>query len=180
MKLSIQSFNELSSEKKKLVAMVALFMFGMLLWGRLLIKQVPKTAVADPPVATVVASETPGKGPAAKKVVRVSLPDKLSRDLFVPVGYSAGTRKKNDDPVIAPVEKSVPLPADDNHRTQDVLTKAAEKLTLQSTIQGDQPQAVINGQRVRVGQMIEGFELLEIKPRQVILRMNGVDVRLEM
>lgn len=177
MKMSIaNSFGKLSSEKKKLVAMLGLIVVGLLLWGRLLIKQVPKTAVADPPQSSLVTPAPPAKGSTTKKVVRVKLSDKLARDLFVPVGYTPG---KKPDAVITPAEKSRPEPADENVRIQAVLT-AAEKLTLQSTMQGEQPQAVINGQRVRVGQTIEGFQLLEIKPRQVTLRMNGVDVRLEM
>ena len=171
------SFSGLTAEQKKIAAMVALLLVGLLLWGRLLIKQVPKTAVADPPLTPLVtAGGTPNKSTTAKKVIRISFPEKLARNPFVPVGYSP---TKNPETVIAPVEKSSLQPADDNLRTQAVLTHA-EKLTLQSTIQGDHPQAVINGQRVKVGQTIDGFELLDVKPRQVILRMNGVDVRLEM
>ena len=38
----------LKADKKKLALMALLISFGLLLWGRLLLKQVPQSAIAEP------------------------------------------------------------------------------------------------------------------------------------
>ena len=58
---------------------------ALLLWGRLLLKQVPQAAVADQPVkaaATPPASDHPSMRAGPRPVVFVDLPDKIRRDVF--------------------------------------------------------------------------------------------------
>jgi hypothetical protein len=47
-------------------------------------------------------------------------------------------------------------------------------------ITGSDPRAMINGRLLQVGQSVDGFELLEIHERSVILRMQDVKLRLGM
>jgi hypothetical protein len=180
---------KLGAEKKKLLVLGGMVAVGLLLWGRLLIQQVPRTAVADNP--QVAQGETNGDAPAeagetlaaapVKPVQRVSveLPTTLSRDLFT---LDAGryTRVPQEEPVFQPVvEKSAPQSTDDN-RTRVTTPTQAVSLVLQTTILGESPRAMINGQVLKPGQKIGGYTLRRVMPRQVILEMNGVELRLEM
>jgi hypothetical protein len=53
-------------------------------------------------------------------------------------------------------------------------------LTLQSTLLGQPPRAIINGRLLVPGDRINGFTLRRITRREVILEMNGFEVRLGM
>jgi hypothetical protein len=57
-------------------------------------------------------------------------------------------------------------PAADSHIASDALE-------LQSTICGDQPMAVINGQVLKVGDEIEGFLLERVEPTSVWVKRNN-------
>jgi hypothetical protein len=50
---------------------------------------------------------------------------------------------------------------------------------LQSTIISDDPRAVINGQFVGAGELIEGFKVVEVTAKACVLVQDGVRVRLE-
>lgn len=62
----------------------------------------------------------------------------------------------------------------------DAVRRAARGLVLQSTVAGDPPRAVISGQVLQPGERINGLELRQVLPRQVVLESDGVEVRLEM
>jgi len=47
-----QMMTKLTSDKRMLCLVVSLFAVGMLFWGRLRLKELPKTAVADPEETT--------------------------------------------------------------------------------------------------------------------------------
>jgi len=181
--------NMSAANKKKLFILLGLAAGGLLLWGRLLLQQVPRTVVADPPAQTValqtpVNDAAPGSvatlasGPIVRQAVNVQIPSKLPRDLFAldPTGY---TRLPKDEPDIKPVEKSYTKPTDDNQAAGE-FAKAAGSLVLQTTIMGDTPRAMISGQVLKQGQQIKGFVLKKILQRQVILERDGVELKLKM
>ena len=75
------------ADKKKFGAMLFLAVVGLLLWGRLLLKDVPRTADADPAPANNV--EPPDKSSVEPvrihkmPTITIDLPGTLQRDLFL-------------------------------------------------------------------------------------------------
>jgi len=176
-----QLIRRITADKKKLSIMVGLLAVLMLLWGRLLLKEVPRTAVADPVMTTQVANN---RGAARSSQIdslarlEVELPGNLGRDLFA-LDVTAYTPVQKKPIVEVSVEKS-PREISDEQLKASQVRQAATGLKLQTTMHGAQPLALINGELIQVGQTIRGFELIQVLPRQVVLRMNGIDIHLEM
>ena len=169
-------FFQLISDKKKLSLMLGLLLVALLLWGRLMLKQVPRTAIATPPdEASASVEGDASERTTHRQIVYVDLPKILTRDLFV-INPDLYTRIASYDHVRIGLEKLPSNPADDLLRG----IRGPNGLVLQTTILGDQPRAVINGQVVLVGQKIRGFTVKKIMSRQVIIEKNGIKIRLEM
>ncbi|MFO0973509.1 MAG: hypothetical protein U1A27_08740 [Phycisphaerae bacterium] len=56
--------------------------------------------------------------------------------------------------------------------------EAATAIKLQSTIAGAEPAAMLSGKLVHVGERVNGFELIEVRDRQAVVRKDGVRVTL--
>jgi len=182
---------DLLADKRKLGLGVTLVAVALLLWGRLLLKDVPRTAVADPKPDRQAnastppeAAPTPAPGPVGQQPPEVVLepPRPGARDLFAwqPRFYpGAFAEPENDESS----QKSGSDSADQDQQRRQlrraVLAEAAS-LNLQSTMLGDRSRAVIGGVLLETGQSIRGFELVEVRPRQVTLVKHGVKVTLEM
>lgn len=171
--------------KGKVAFMCALLVIGMLLWGRLLLKHVPRTAIADPNQLATEVSVVPAE-PASpmRALVKFKKPTPMSRDVFVLDASKYARVAKPEQPLPAVVEVVVPEKsrderADEQERIREV-QRAATALSLQSTVLGDSPRAVINGIPVSPGQKIRGFVLKKVFARSVVIEMNGVEIRLEM
>lgn len=168
-----------TADKKKLSIMMALMAVGLLMWGRLLLKNVPRSAVADDknPVAHSGAAGIGGPSVKRPRVV-VDLPTQVDRDLFAPHPLLLPAVIDRVVPAVGP-EKSRPDSADGVDRAE-VVRRASLGLQLQTTMLGDHPQALINGVLVSPGQKVQGFELIEVRPRGVVLEMAGIRLNLEM
>jgi hypothetical protein len=163
----------LTANQKKLSALLLLVAVGLLLWGRLLwTQQVPRVVMAHPEEASGLApgseGSAPANAPAPRATVYVDLPTDLARDLFAAAEAPA--------PLTPEPDKSGPQVADDNQQT----TPTAKGLVLQTTILGTPPRALINGRLLVPGDRINGFTLRRILRREVVLEMNGIEVRLGM
>ncbi|MFA9480199.1 hypothetical protein ACERK3_18150 [Phycisphaerales bacterium AB-hyl4] len=179
----LQNFIDRVKQDRKLALMLVLLMVGLLLWGRLLLQpSVPRTATAEPSRATAVVPDSGSVVKASRPdrpVVEVELPDYLARDLFnFPSDEFAWAAPKKAEQTTME-EKSGSERSDDQLRSATV-RKAAENLRLRSVMMGENPSAVINGQVLRPGQQIQGFTLLEIAKRHVLLEQHGVIVRLRL
>ena len=173
----------LTADRRKLSMLLALGAVVLLLWGRLLLKQVPRTAVADPEnqAVSVVAPTTDWSSLLAKDkrpTVLVELPAGVTRDLFRPTGslYRPSGEDAGDD---AGRAKSADHSADDTLRIEEA-RRAARDLHLQSTLLGDRPSAWINNQLIRVGEKVDGFTLKKVTARSVVVEIDGVLIRLDM
>jgi hypothetical protein len=176
-----QLLRRLTADKKKLSVMVGLLAVLMLLWGRLILKEVPRTATASPDVTQVSSlfKTAPRLEPSeAVHKVEMQAPAEVSRDLFAINTDAYATLKIK--PVVEQVAAKSVDDSSDEHVKVAAVMQAVKGLRLQTTMQGPQPLALINGQLIQVGQSIRGFALVEVLPRQVILRMNGIDIHLEM
>lgn len=172
--------SQLLADKRKLSIMVGLLAVAMLMWGRLLLQKVPRTATAEP-VAAVVTADTPVTAASAaviRPVVHLPQTQPLQRDLFaLEASHYQRVAEVEDDTVR--VAKS-PQETVDDSAVARMVHEAAGRLTLQSIIQGARPRAMINGQLLALGQKIEGFTVSQIDQRHVILTRSGVDVKLAM
>jgi len=172
-----QLIEELKSDRKKLGVVVGLVAVGMLMWGRLLLKQVPKTASATDGNQAVAASDAvDASAKRMRQTITLTQPAQMDRDLFLldPSRYSR-TPNHSDE------EFSEKLPGlTSDGALQMAVVQAAVELELQSVTQGDVPAAFINGRLIRVGQSIEGFVLLECDERTAVLERGGIKVRIKM
>jgi hypothetical protein len=81
------------------------------------------------------------------------------------------------------VSKSMSSRADQQEQRQiliDNIRLAAESLKLESTIMGSTPGAMINGQMVHEGSVVNGFRVLSIQARELIVEREGVKLAVTM
>lgn len=176
---------QVTSDKKKLGVMLCALAIGLLLWGRLLLQGVPRTATADDPAtpSATVSDDKPVKaGQSARKdqplpVVHVDLTSVPGRDLFGmdPSRYSRTSGSERGEPEA----KSTQYSSDENPRIAAVREEAME-LRLESVVTGTQPRAYINGRLLAPDDEYEGFTLLEVTDRHVLLTKYGLIIRLRM
>lgn len=162
-------------DKKKTGMVLSLAAVGLLLWGRLLLKQVPQTASADGKPQWLVDIENESRPPdGLKALVRLAEPGKPLRDLFLldPSGYELDLSEQSELSQAKLAEEVT----DEQRRT--AVVEAAAELTLQSVTLGDVPAAFINGRLIRVGQSVEGFVLLGCNERTALLEKDGIKIRL--
>jgi len=179
-----QIIQQVTADKKKLSVMLCALAIGLLLWGRLLLQGVPRTATADDPVDTAQAADNSGhdNGKSSRdsrpvRVIHIDIPASPGRDLFGidPNRYkrTPGTSQNNLGP------KSAHIPTDGDPRTVAVREEAME-LRLESVLTGSQPRAYINGLLLKPGDEIEGFTLLKVADRHVLLTKYDLFIRLKM
>ena len=169
---------ELRSSPLKSGTIALLLVVGMLLWGRLLLKEVPRTASAidEMTLAQWEASQGKASKPARGGLsgqVFLPLPADKARNLFVldPSRYKRTVVQTNTGG-----SAKYPATATEEELRAAVI-EAAQELDLTTVIEGDDPVAIINGQLVRPGHTVEGFTLQRIDGRSVILEQGGTRVR---
>jgi len=179
---------QVMADKRKLGVMCSLCLVALLLWGRLLMKNVPRTAVAVPEAAMASAGgQTPDGSSVkpdqpAKPPVVVARYGPVDRDLFAfdPSHYAIKQPRENggNPPAKLVAEKTDEIKQQQQRRL--AVRAAASQLTLQSTLLGNVKRAMINGELLEPGETIHGFELIDVKARQVTLVRDGIEVTLEM
>lgn len=181
--------SKLLADKKKLGVMLALAAVASVMWGRLLLKNGPKTAVAtiDRVVTEVVVPDhatarTDEPKLRARPTVLIDEHGPVARDLFA---FDASFYKAIDggNATVQSSEKSGPDSSDENagrRAAEMAVHAAASGLKLQTTVLGQRNRAMINGELLEEGQTIQGFELTEVRSRSVRLAKDGVEVTLEM
>jgi len=180
----IQIFHQVTADKKKLSIMICALAIGLLLWGRLLLQGVPRTVTADDPEKQAQATDnqaTPTGTPAAAgkpiPVIHIDLPSYPGRDLFGmdPSRYrrNPGTSQNNSGPKLAQITT-------DGDPKMAVVREEAMGLRLESVLTGSQPRAYINGHLLKPGDEYEGFTLLKVTDRHVILEKYDLFIKLRM
>lgn len=173
----------LTQDKKKFALIVGLGCVMLLLWGRLILKQVPRTAVAKPAPSSAVSTATSPATEALRRkviaadkpIVEVPLPTVSRRDLFAmdlaeyPTDMPVQKTQRNEQPQVSSQDQ-----------TEQELRSMVGRIRLQSTVLGAHPCAVINGQILQIGQSYESLVLKQVQSRQVILEYKGRLVRLRM
>ena len=170
-----QAWRQVTADKKKLGLMVGLMAVGLLLWGRLMLKQVPQVATADDGLAVAAAADMAQR--PDRVTVKLLSPGPLDRDLFALAAdhYRALPKAPEKDLTLP---KSEPEASDDSVRR--AVLEDARGLRLQSVTLGDVPAAIINGRLVRLNGLIDGFTLLHCDERSAVLERDGLKVRIRM
>jgi hypothetical protein len=94
-------------------------------------------------------------------------------DFFVPADASAN---RTSPEAVADQDEE----AQQHEAEVQVIRAQAKALMLQSTMLGAVPTAMINDRVLRVGDWVNGFEVVQIGSGECVLEKNGVRVRLEM
>lgn len=176
--------HQITADKKKLGIMVCALALGLLLWGRLLLQGVPRTATADDPAKTAQKTDnndpSGGNNPQNDKplpVVHVDLPATPGRD---PFGIDPSRYKRNlGASHRTSAAKSTQVTPDEDPKTAAVRQEAME-LRLESVVTGTRPRAYINGRLLAPGDEYEGFRLIQVTDRHVLLTKYGLIIRLRM
>lgn len=153
----------------------------LLMWGRLLLKEVPRVSTAEPTGAVQSdTSATNGLKAGDTKPEQVFLTEiPLSeRDPFdfdpspynrteLPVFQDVGLRQQNESP--------------DSEAVVVDLRRALARLNIQSIVGGNPPRVMIDGRVLRPGDSIEGFQIVSINysNRTVDFERAGHTLRLK-
>ncbi len=157
-------WKRLTADKKRFGAMAALLGVALLMWGRLLLKDVPRTAVAAPKSNEKSMSEFVIP---KRSVVYVDFATQTTRDPFAmdPVAYGKVEKPKT---VIAPPN---PIPEKSEEEKRAAVESALKGLQLRSTILGAQPHALINEKILAVGgEPAPQFTITRITERSVFVQ----------
>lgn len=132
-------------------------------------------------------AQLPGRGALREWMTRpISNPD---RNLFaVRLQYFAKEGQQGIFQTETPgfwdeVEKSMSSQADQRQQRSilvENLRKEAGALKLQTTLMGEHPKAMINGQLVEPGGTVAGFSVVQIGARRVELERDGVRLEIQM
>ncbi len=177
MKHIVQDYvRELRRSPLKGGTIAVLLAVGLLLWGRLLLKEVPRTASAwRASVAVDDGAFDLGARPE-KRPIELTDPGPPARDIFaIDPSHYRRTSSWRDE---ADREKSGRWGTENG--VQAAVVSAAGKLRLTSVIEGEDPVVIINNQLLRAGDTIEGFTVVRLERRAVILESQGVKVRLSL
>ncbi len=176
--------HQLTADKKKLSIMLCALSLGLLLWGRLLLQGVPRTATADDPIKTPQAADHTAPNPAQasktppkQRVIQVDLPDGPHRDLFG-IDPSRYRRTKQMSGMDSGRKSDQVMPDVDPRMA--VVRDEAMELRLESVVTGSRPRAYINGRLLAPGEEYEGFTLIKVTDRHVILTKYGLLIKLKM
>jgi hypothetical protein len=190
---------ELTRDKKKTALLSGLLLLAAILGVRMLVQgSGPSTAGAEPavvakgggampavtqagaPTAALAAANAGKSTPFAGGDLRpVRGHPKIEQDIFAPKLHLFPLEQEAK-PVAAPAPVPVAQPVDQAKVHQEAILAKAKGLSLQSTIVSSQPKAIINGQLVGAGDLVDGFKVVQVTAHACVVVRDGVQVTLEM
>jgi hypothetical protein len=123
------------------------------------------------PAATVTSSSAINLDPTPSQPVKGAMavvwPTDMARDPFhsdrvFPPAAPPEPKQQEAPTVVAPVGLSV-----------DYAAIVREKMNLKGTILGERPIAMMNGRVYRIGEVLEGFTIVEIEKNQITVEREG-------
>lgn len=127
----------------------------------------PAASVTSPADPTFLSAE-PTQKPVAPAVA-IAWPTGIARDPF------------SSDVVLPPPAAPSGAKAEPVAPTEavDVVALAHEKIQLKGTVLGEHPLAMMNGRVFQVGEVVEGFKIIEIKTNQITVERDGSRILVE-
>jgi len=131
-----------------------------------------KTGGGPSPVAAAEAMSEGAAAPSANSYppVTIDWPQDFSRDLFDVRVVMPPTPRPTTAPATKPVEQPVVIIDEAAVAAAD----ARAQVVLTATMVGASPQAIINGQVHRVGEVIAGFRIVQIEQHRIIVERRGI------
>jgi hypothetical protein len=191
----------LRQDKKRTTMLVVLLMIAGIVIGRLVVSYDPpaRASGADKTASNADSQSsggdtgtapTPKSARKHRRIDTASIDRNITRDLFWPDtrcfppseqdganNEAAHQAKLNIAQELAEAEQRKRLKQ--NEHIKSIHTKA-KALCLTTTMLGQSPTALINGQVLRTGDLINGFRLKSISSDCCIVVMEGVEVKLQM
>ncbi|MEM9251383.1 MAG: hypothetical protein AAGB29_03445 [Planctomycetota bacterium] len=173
---------EIKADRRKAIALSSVLVLGLLLWGRLLIRDdVPRVATATP--EQIAATTTPPSAApptvadaADRPDVNVRVPAGSPRNLFA---FDPSPYRPTPNAGLGQRPTKLPTEETDELTRKQLVVREARQLSLQSVVNnGVTNQALIDGRLVGVGEHIDGFEVVSVQERSVVLRKQGTLVRI--
>ena len=136
--------------------------------GIRLLSSGPESAPAATVTPSSATSVLPTPSQSTKGAMTVVWPTDMARDPFhsdrvFPPAAPTPEPKQQEDPVaVAPSGLSV-----------DYAAIVREKFNLKGTILGERPIAMMNGRVYRIGEVLEGFTIVEIQKNQITVEREG-------
>jgi hypothetical protein len=169
-----RTWKKLTADKKRFGLMVSLLVVGLLMWGRLLLKQIPKSAVAQPGANQTEPEDMAGVDGFrldGRKTVSVSLSDVSERNLFSL--HDTDYKKMAEKSVPVADKPNLPPKKTENEIRAEFRTQLQEQvagLSLKTVVLGANPQALINDRIYPMGgQPLPGFVISKVTSRTVTL-----------
>lgn len=182
---------EVLVDKKKSVMMGGLLALALFMGVKVVLGgKTPQTANA---VSVTASQETAGSAdgalsPGATRSRELSeyletLDITVSRDLFAADLASYPVVQTLDESIT--LNKSAAEQADNavvlaRMRRETAIRNQAQRLTLQSTMTGGFPSAIINGRVIAQGQVVEGFVVRSVQPGSCVVARGDVTITLTM
>lgn len=175
----------LRHQKKQNLLLGALLVVGAIVAGRMVLVgpgTVPARAAAQAvvPAAPVISSSAVGAIDARREKYLANLDRRIERDIFHPNLPSRGARSPNKPEVRRQDGSDPALSEEDTFKAEANVRAQAQSLSLQSTMLGSSPTAIINGQVMRKGDWMSGFRLTRIDSQTAVLTRDGVEVSLRL
>ena len=162
------------ASRQKLVMLGGVSVVGLAVGIRMLSsgpKAAPAATVVPPAVPAMVGSAAPLSQPA-KPALMIAWPTDITRD---PFQSDLVFPPAAPPPAPLPVEPKVDVPAVVTPVAPpvDLGALVAEKIQLKGTVLGDRPIAMMNGRVYRVGEVLEGFKIVEIAKNQITVERDA-------
>lgn len=196
--------SEVNRDKKKTIVLVILLTIAGILGGKSVIKYQPghieaagvdnhDTPSTDSLVEIDNTSKSTDRECQALATKMKNIDKKITRDLFKPdpryfplarkIKHRVILMQKQQKGIFEQIHNWV----EDKYNLQrqrilkiETLRNEAESLSLQSTVVGPSPTALINGRIMRIGDTIKGFRIASIAPNTCIISKDGVKLELRM
>lgn len=190
MKLLNEIRRVLITNRRNLGIALSCCALGLLLWGRLLLKDVQRSAVAVPAekVEVVVRPEINNEGLRLSEngegegLDRAEVAKTLKRDLFS--GEITQTTGSEKTAKVTPVKQKSDFDVVD-HRDKAIAVEKqivleARMLRLTSTVTGGKPEALINGTSYTVSDDVNGFKIVRIGQDHIMIERRGYRLKLKL
>jgi len=173
---------ELSRDKKKAAMLAVLAVVAGVTIGRVLLDRPGPASASAGLTAPVTAADQTQTG--ANVWQQELLTWSKEQPTAQPAISQAGQRDLfHPDPSVFPQVDSGNQhvgPADSEASQRRAIIAQSKALSLQSTVVSANPTAIINGKVLRVGEVIDGFEVIAITWRTCEIRKDSVTVRLDL